>query len=500
MKFVGCFQRAHSIRILSLLFVGFMGVLLFTFAHTTKVFAHDPSDADDKKASDVDVTSEAEVKAFLSHVVEHYESLSESALKKISEDSSTSRQFAAVARELRTNLVYKDLGSGMYVILIDSGGTVLNHSAYPDLFGYKFDVDSEKEKESSAEALQILIKESTGGNTKCEDYEYGDKTRWACGTRVDYGPLEDALTAVVGLHHKNRDDNDKTKLDETNPFSKPDCPGFLELGTTAKKVSENPTEANLKAYVREAIESLNNAVAEGMSTLVGKQNTLDLSTPVKQLDFAEKIAIKLNSLAGCMSLGEFKHENIYLFVMTATPEGTVFVNGNNADLNGLTLELEDEELDGDDKKGDDKKIVTLFRNALIPQNRKEKKPKVGDSAIVEYRWSDPAKNGADLIKDWLEKKSVPGTTPKKSYIQVTDITSGIDEKIRKIPGLDQLLDDVTLKIVGSGIYPTPTTPATKDDDDGCAIAGTDHSSQNALVNLLLITSVLFSIVFLRRRA
>ena len=491
MKFVGCFQRAHSIRILTLFFVGVM--LLFTFAHTTKVLAHDPSDADDKKASDVDVTSKADVEGFLSHVVEHYNSLSESSLKERSEDSSTSRQFAPAARELRTNPVYKDLDRGMYVILINSGGTVLNHSAYPELFGYQFDIDSTKVENSPAEALQILITESTGGNTKCEDYEYGDKTRWACGTRVNYGRFEDVITAVVGLHHENKKDDGK--LHENNPFSEPDCPGFLELKTTAKKVHMDPTEANLKAFVRESIESLNHAVAKGMSDLVGKQTSDFLSTEQKQLDFAEKIAVKLTSLAGCANVEEFKHENIYLFAMTATPEGTVFVNGNNADLNGLTLELEDGELDGDDKK-----IVTLFRNALIPQNRKEKKPKVGDSAIVEYRWSDPAKNGTDLIKNWLENNSVPGTTPKKSYIQVTDITSGIDEKIRKIPGLGQLLDGITLKIVGSGIYPTPTTPATKDDDDGCAIAGTDHSSQNALVNLLLITSVLFSIVFLRRRA
>ena len=40
----------------------------------------------------------------------------------------------------------------------------------------------------------------------------------------------------------------------------------------------------------------------------------------------------------------------------------------------------------------------------------------------------------------------------------------------------------------------------EDDDDGCAIAGAGHTSQSTLFNLFLVASVLFSAVFLRKRA
>ena len=46
--------------------------------------------------------------------------------------------------------------------------------------------------------------------------------------------------------------------------------------------------------------------------------------------------------------GDFKHENIYIFVMgTDLEESTVFVNGNNFDLNGANLELVDDQLSGE---------------------------------------------------------------------------------------------------------------------------------------------------------
>ena len=175
--------------------------------------------------------------------------------------------------------------------------------------------------------------------------------------------------------------------------------------------------------------------------------------------------------------------------MTPTEEGTVVLNGNNPDLNGITLELEDEQLSGDDKT-----IVTLFRNALIKGS--EDDPVVGDSATVNYRWDNPDIEG-DEIAGWQEKKSVPGTSIKTSYIEVGDIL----EEARKT---NQSLIRISY-IFGSGIHPTaaPATPATttNDDDDGCAIAGTEnHLSQSALVNLLLMASVLLSVVFLRRRA
>ena len=91
---------------------------------------------------------------------------------------------------------------------------------------------------------------------------------------------------------------------------------------------------------------------------------------------------------------------------------------------------------------------------------------------------------------------VPGTSLKKSYIEVAKISADVTE------ALNVDLDNAPV-IFGSGFYPESqkTAPSTtKDDDDGCAIAGTEHTHQNTLANMLLMVSVLLSIVFLRRRA
>ncbi|MCY4262986.1 MAG: hypothetical protein OXC97_06720, partial [Candidatus Dadabacteria bacterium] len=160
--------------------------------------------------------------------------------------------------------------------------------------------------------------------------------------------------------------------------------------------------------------------------------------------------------------------------MSPNPAGVVFVNGNNSGLNGLDLLVTDSELPGDDKR-----ISTLFRNALTCESGEE--PKVGDKAKVYYRWADP-KAESNMPPPG---STVPGSSDKIGYIEVANLF-----ELTNLPAGEF--------IFGSGIYETVDKPekhydclkekeeqpaaATEDDDDGgCAIAGTGHTSQDALL-------------------
>ena len=238
--------------------------------------------------------------------------------------------------------------------------------------------------------------------------------------------------------------------------------------------------------------------------------------PRKMLD--GNVTTKIQERLFCFGSGDFKHKNIYVFMMDADPaHSTVLFNGNNFDLNGGNLELEDEKLEGNDKT-----IAGLFNRKLAG----------GTSAYANYRWDDPI-DTEDEIENWFEMNSVPGTSPKRSYIEVADLYGMLPEAV------SQLADDPTVTpaavalgfppqryIFGSGVYPdepnVPNTMGDTDDTDdtdntdntddtmdkpvtavsdgGCAITGTSNTSQGTLLNLFLIASVLFSVVFLRRRA
>ena len=61
---------------------------------------------------------------------------------------------------------------------------------------------------------------------------------------------------------------------------------------------------------------------------------------------------------------------------TDLEESTVFVNGNNFDLNGYNLELVDDQLSGEQN------IARLFNQELGD-------PVNGASTYVDYHWDDP---------------------------------------------------------------------------------------------------------------
>ncbi len=264
----------------------------------------------------------------------------------------------------------------------------------------------------------------------------------------------------MGLLHEGND----------SAFIPPDCEG-LSLGTTAEDVFKEPSDANLEAYVKDAIEAIQEDVKkiseeEALKLIQGDPSLFQ--DRVRLAELAEgPITTRIQERLFCFGSGNFKHENIYLFVMGADLENsTVIVNGNNFDLNGGNLELEDDELEGEDKT-----IAGLFNRELAG----------GTSTYVNYRWDDPS-DPDDDVENFFEDKKVPGTSPKRSYIEVANL----NEKLPQGTPED-------LYIFGSGTYP-------EDDDGACAIAGASNTSQGALLNLFLIASILFSIVFLRRRA
>lgn len=425
-------------------------------------------------AGDVDPTVEAEVEAFLDHIIDYYDQV---VADNASDNDALSRELTIYGRALRQEGDYKHSATNMYSMGINASGILTNHAGYPNLFGYEFDQDAAGSAVGST--IQALIDGSGVGSAECEPY--GDQGRVACATKVS-SPTGD-ITVIAGLHHAEDD----------SAFSLPDCSDFT-LTITAQQVFQSQDDADLEAYVKAAIGVVQRQVrdastAQFMAFLAGGGSLSDLGdqTSPAAIALAQGILQRVYSKAACIGAGDFKHGNIYAFIMSADPAAaSVLFNGNNFDLNGATLELNDDQLPGDDKS-----ITGLFARALEGTT----------SNYVNYRWDDPTTD-EDNVPDFFENRKVPGTSCKRSYIEVADINALLPDTPVETPE--------ALYIFGSGTYPgdevcasgegddMPEMPES-DDDDGCAIAGTGHTSQSALLNLFLIASVLFSVVFLRRR-
>ena len=422
------------------------------------------------KAEDVDPGDEPEMRMFLDHVVNYYNQVyAENTEGNV---NSRSRALTIYARQLRQLGTYHHDDIYGIIINIQTMG-VANHAKHPGLLGYKFNPDV-------AGALKALLDDSSLGMTNCERYGQNDG-RVACATRIV--SLIGQVAVIVGIHHTEDD----------APFELPDCPALgFELETSAEDVYDDPTEDNLKAYVKGVIGVTQKEMQDVTGVVIRENLTLVQSAftdPAAARELQAKLSERFSERIACYGGGDFKHGNIYIFIMSTDPAGTVLLNGNNSDLNGLNLEANDNELPGDDKS-----IAGLFRNALTGGSGE---PQAGQSATTCYRWDDPD-DPDDTIPNWFEMGSVPGSSPKTSYIEVADLFEGYTIGGQSLPS--QLL------IFGSGIYPEdgvgncPDGGDADDDDGACAIAGTSNTSQSALLNLFLIASVLFSVVFLRKRA
>ena len=420
-----------------------------------------------KRADQVtDKKDEMQIREFLSYVVEAFDDIND---RDIS-DAEKNRELIILGNKFRQdNGEYRN--EDLYTLGINGSNSVTNHPGHPELYAYDFDKTSSS---TVTDTLNKLIENSGVGVESMVCEEYGQEKRYACAVKV--GSPAGLVTVVAGLHHTYDD----------RPFSLPAlCEGLmLDNNATAADVVD---EASLKAYVKDVIKESQELVA-GIVNKVIMDEGGPPDTPEKEAAFQIKVTQELYRIAACFGQGDLKHENIYSFIMDTGEKGTVFLNGNDFGLNGLDLDVTDPQLPGD------MKVSTLFRNALTCGSGGA--PQKGDYATVYYRWDDPEN---DNDEPGSQDGTIPGTSDKTGYIEVADLFESV--------GGGQLY------IFGSGIYPSggnPDTPEERyicaeaetktDDDDGCAIAGTGHTPQGALLNLLLTASVLFSVVFLRRRA
>ena len=180
------------------------------------------------------------------------------------------------------------------------------------------------------------------------------------------------------------------------------------------------------------------------------------------VDWRERVGLfnVINSLS-CLRVLPWKNDSIYLFAMIEDTQLVV--------LNGNTPTLENTGLNVKDANGVD--VGDLIVNAV-------KDLPVGEGAFVEYLWDDPSTpdDNVDIRTECPDGPftCAPGTSPKLSYI--VPIIGGSGGR----------------HIWGSGIY-----PEAKEDDGGCAIAGSADTPKRAIFNLFLIVSILFSVALSR---
>ena len=436
-------------------------------------------DGTGKVAKNVDPTSEEDVKAFLVHINDYY---TKTFNDNISDQDAQDRELIIYGRAIRQEGDYKNSEKKMYSMGINARGFVTNHAGYPQLLGYKFNPGASDSEVASV--IKALIDGSTlfPNEPKCQTY--GDDNRVACAQKVI--GLQN-VTTIAGLHHAEKDP----------AFSLPDC-GEFKLTTTPEAVFEDPTDANLEQYVKGVIYASQKLIADITADVIGEfvkggGNPLDLNDPVKAGPITGSIFQQLFDKLACFGSDDAKHENIYAFIMDANPAvSTVLFNGNNFALNGGNLDLVDKQLK------DEQNIAKLFNNALGDDRS------VGNSAYVSYHWDDPTTTDDD-VANWFEDGVVPGTSCKRSYIEVADLNGQAAAAVAKVIGLpaDAIASSFPafLYIFGSGTYPGDDACAfSSDDDGGCAIAGAGHTVRSTALNLLLAASVLFSVVFLRKRA
>lgn len=340
-----------------------------------------------------DPGNEQKMTDFVNRIVDYYEHVR---ADNINNRAALIRELTIFGRALRREGTYRH--GDIYAMGITDNNVITNHAGYPELIGYKVNPDAGT---PLANTFKALLEGSTIGDTNCENY---DQNRVACAAKVESDLTVD-VTNIAGLRHETDLDN----LDAA--FEKPDCSG-LTLGTTAKQVFDDPTDASLEAYVKDVIEAVQEDVANISLEEAGKLIAQD---PSLQQDLARlgelaegAIITRIQERLFCFGNedGDFKHGNIYIFVMGADlANSTVLVNGNNFDLNGGNLELEDNELEGEDQT-----IASLFNRELAG----------GTSAYANYRWDNPL-DMEDDIENWFEMGSVPGTSPKRSYIEVANL-------------------------------------------------------------------------------
>ena len=347
-----------------------------------------------------------------------------------------------------------------YIIGITKRGAMTNHGRYKGtLYGSRYFDDANPVKEP-IKTLITAGKLSDGSTPTCTPYEYDGKQRTACAIRQN--SLSGEITTIAGYDHAKED------------LIRPDCSGFT-LEVTAEQVEKETDLVKKKEFLKSYVKGVINVFFTLQQTLGVEIVTEIPSLISKPQELGMELNARIREKTICFKKEpDLFYGSIYAFVMDPT-QGISFLNGFDFDLHGLSVSLEDP-----NPIGDEANVLTAFQKALTDGTGDLSKLAEGNSATVRYHWDDP-RTEEDNVEDYLEKGVVPGSSIKESYLKVVNISKGN-------PGFPAFY-----YVFGSGIY------LDDDDDGGCAIAGTGSTHQSALLNLLLVASVLFPAVFLRRR-
>ena len=445
------FKPYSAIFVLALLLAcgGFFGA--DAFAHEQGGEAH-PEIADVKAKDVVPVSDDMKMGQHVQHLVKHYDLTVKQFTgdKKGGELLEASQQAVAVfQRKLREQGDWKY--GEVYNITVADDGFITNHGIYGQLINSKFNKERKfMDKDGKETGTLTGLINSGADEPVCVPYHYDGKDRVACGIEIKVA--ESKRTSISGFHHAPEDPD----------IIAPDCSG-LEIAVTAKKVNESQDLNDLRDFVQAVIAKFNETVGRVMQEEFIKGRDESLSG---------RIELGIRSKAACLQKGDYKDGPIYAFIMQATPDATVIANGNNPSLTGLDFSLKDGDVN----------VATLIQDVVTDADGN---PVDGKGGFIEYNWNKPG--DPPNPADWFEKNVVPGDTPKCSYVEVANIFKGIPQA------------GEFFYIFGSGIYDYSKCSVT-DDDGGCAISGASSGYGTALLNLLVSAAVLFSAVFLRKRA
>lgn len=404
--------------------------------------AHDGDHEYSVTAGNVDVTNMESVRSFVLNAKAHWESIT---------DPNDNIEF-----ERGLTVDPGDWKNGeIYLMVIDENAVIYTQPHLPDaqngalLSELRYNRESRRQEKTISPVVQDLINEAEAAETGgCAT---NDEGQYSCAVKFMHPVWKTDLILVGGYHHS---------LDDII-FDPVVCPYFVseiineppyfKQGINADKVTDSST---LKQFVGEFVKHF------------GEQVTQAGQDPAQ-----------LARIRNCWRTLPWKHEGIYLFIMTE--DGLVFFNGNTPALENGTINLVDDNgcnvgneiirvINGQDRECKDL--------GLLPENTDTE----NGGGFVEYLWDDPAD---DIPPDAaaIAEGGTPGDVPKLSYVA---------------PFNDDNFLGGTKIIIGSGFH-----PAVGDDGDGCAIAGTDDTAKGALLNLLLIVSVfLFPVAFWKNRS
>ena len=329
----------------------------------------------------------------------------------------------------------------IYLMVIDEEGTIYTNAHDPSQQNGTLLHSSEDQPKPMLfdEVNELILEAEEGG---CIMYEQ----RAACSVKFTHPVWKAELILIAGYHH-DHEEHDHTNLS----FDKVTCPYFVseiineepyfKQGVTANKVTDRDT---LKSFVGEFRKHLSEQVKEAGET-----------------------PARLATIRNCWRALPWKYGAVYLFVMTEEDQ-LVFFNGNSPALENGTLNVVD---DNECNVGDE---VVRVANGEPRQCRDLGLLPVDDGGFVEYLWDDPTDDDPARDKEGM----APGDVPKLSYV----------EKVR----FDNFLGGQTL-IIGSGYH-----PETDDYDGGCTVAGTSANARGALLNLLAVLALMFSLAMWKK--